>query len=79
MFGVNTKFVHVLPDYIKHDKATRKAIIITEIGTIKYGVLTGDTECLNLVADFVYDTKTIHFFPLPIEDMLGYKIMGGRG
>ena len=61
MFGLNRKLGRGFTDRIKQYEVTSKAEIISERGAVKYSVLVGGIDCLNLVTDSDCDTKNVCF------------------
>ena len=61
MFGLNRKLGRGFTDRIKQYEVTSKAEIISERGAVKYSVLVGGIDCLNLVTDSGCDTKNVCF------------------
>ncbi len=59
--GVARKSGRGVPKCIIQDEVTNKNLQAQVWGTIKAAVLEGDTECPNIVAFSVYDTKPVNF------------------
>ena len=70
VFGVNQILGYGLPYCIKMDNVTIRDDTRASRGTVKASVLTGYSECLNVLADYFFDTKPVRFFPAACDILI---------
>ena len=56
--------MHGLPSYVLQEEKTIKKDQMQVCGTVKVAILKGDSNCPDLVATSVYDTKPVHFLSM---------------
>ena len=62
--GVTRKAGRGIPPYVLQEEKTNKKEQMRVRNTVKAAVLMGDSDCPDLLAISVYDTKPVHFLTL---------------
>ena len=67
--GVARKGGRCVPKCVLQDEQMTRAAQMIVRGTVKVAVLKGDSQCPDLVATSVYDTKPVHFLSMSAESI----------
>ena len=67
--GVTRKGIRGIPQYFKQEEFKSRKGQLEVRGTVKTTVLRDDTDCPNLVASSVYDTKPVHFLSMVCQQL----------